>query len=105
MISVLNCYLGSHTLPSRQAQEWTTPSEKRFSISVSPYIACVEAVGSDDEENNRHHGKTAANHTPRARPDRMKGKKREATNMTRAKEGTCTSAAVGLKFVRFIFKQ
>ena len=87
-----NSCLGTRTLPSRQAQEWTTPTEKTFSVSVSPYIACVEALGSDDEESKRHHGNTTANHTPRARPGRVKTIKREATDIRNAKGGIENSA-------------
>ncbi|KAJ7373903.1 hypothetical protein OS493_009227 [Desmophyllum pertusum] len=67
---------GAQRLPSRQVQEWTTPSDKRFSVSVSPYIACVEAERSEEEEKKRHHTEnTNANNTPRARPGRVKSAK------------------------------
>ena len=87
-----NSILGALTLPSRQAREWTTPTKKRFSVSVSPYIACVEALGSDDEESKRHHGNTTANHTPRARPGKVKTSKREAADIRNAKGGIGNSA-------------
>ena len=48
--------------------EWTTPTKKRFAVSVSPFIACVEALASDDEEANKDvEETTSANHPSRVR--------------------------------------
>ena len=52
----------------------------------------MEALGSDDEENQRHHGNTTANHTPRARPGKVKTSKREAAEIRNAKGGIGNSA-------------
>lgn len=69
---------GAQRLASRQVQEWTTPTEKRFSVSVSPYITCVEAEGSEEEEKKSHDNNTDVHNTPKARPGRLKTAKREA---------------------------
>lgn len=71
-------------MASRQAQEWTTPTEKRFSVSVSPYIACVEAEGSEEDEQNKRHHDINVNNTPKARPGRPKGAKREAAGIRKS---------------------
>ena len=85
LIECFFVYPGAQRLPSRQVQEWTTPSDKRFSVSVSPYIACVEAERSEEEEKKRHHTEnTNANNTPRARPGRVKSAKREAPGIGKA---------------------
>ena len=75
--------LGAQRLASRQVLEWTTVTEKQFSISVSPYIACVEAERSEDEQNKRHHN-INVNNTPKARPGRPKGAKRRATGIRKS---------------------
>ena len=84
----LNLFLGTRKLPSREAHEWTTPTEGHFSVSVSPYIACVEAVGGGDEDNKRQHGVATEVQTPRARPGKMKTGIREETDGKGAKGST-----------------
>ncbi|XP_020613533.1 nucleolar GTP-binding protein 2-like isoform X4 [Orbicella faveolata] len=72
-------------LASRQVQEWTTPTEKRFSVSVSPFIACVEAERSEeDEQNKKRHHNMNVNNTPKARPGRPKSAKREAAGIKKS---------------------
>ena len=77
-------FSGTQRLASRQVQEWTTPTEKRFSVSVSPYIACVEAERSEeDEQSNRHHD-INVNNTPKARPGRHNGANRQTTGIRKS---------------------
>ncbi|KAL9980799.1 hypothetical protein ACROYT_G009437 [Oculina patagonica] len=71
---------GAQRLASRQVQEWTTPTEKRFSVSVSPFIACVEAEGSV-EDSKSHHNNKDVNNTPKARPGKLKTAKRDAAGI------------------------
>lgn len=68
---------GVEKLPSHRAQEWTTPTEQRFSVSVSPYIACVEAEGSEKGTSKELDRELNVNNTPRARPDRLMKAARE----------------------------
>ena len=68
--------LGAQRLASSQVQEWTTGTEKRFAVSVSPYIACVEAERSEEDEQNKRHHNINVNNTPKAPPGRPKGAKR-----------------------------
>ena len=69
--------LGARTLPSRQVTEWTTPSKKRFTVSVSPYIACVEAMASDSEDDKGVEETTSVSHTSRVQSSESKTKWRE----------------------------
>lgn len=68
---------GARTLPSRQVTEWTTPSKKRFTVSVSPYIACVEAMASDSEDDKGVEETTSVSHTSRVQSSKSKTKWRE----------------------------
>ncbi|XP_067032799.1 uncharacterized protein [Acropora muricata] len=64
-----------------QVTEWTTPTKKRFAVSVSPFIACVEALASDDEEANKDvEETTSANHPPRVRSSKLKTKSNRVAN-------------------------
>ncbi|XP_015747132.1 PREDICTED: nucleolar GTP-binding protein 2-like [Acropora digitifera] len=64
-----------------QVTEWTTPTKKRFAVSVSPFIACVEALASDDEEANKDvEETTSANHQPRVRSSKLKTKSNRVAN-------------------------
>ena len=76
--------LGVRRLASRQVQEWTTLTEKPFSVSVSPYIACVEAEKSEEDELNKRHHNITVNSTPKARPGRPKGAKREVAGIRKS---------------------
>jgi len=75
--------LGVRRLASRQVQEWTTLTEKPFSVSVSPYIACVEAERSEEDEQNKRHNNNV-NSTPKARPGRPKGTRREVAGIRKS---------------------
>ena len=77
-----------HVLLGGQVTEWTTPTKKRFAVSVSPYIACVEALASDDEEADEDvEETTSASHTPRVRSRKLTTKSKGATNPNRTKAG------------------
>ena len=65
------CLPGVEKLPSRRAQEWTTPTDQQFSVRVSPYVACVEAEGGEKGTNKQLGKEQNVNNTPRARPDRL----------------------------------
>ncbi|RMX49486.1 hypothetical protein pdam_00023599 [Pocillopora damicornis] len=73
---------GVEKLPSRRAQEWTTPTDQQFSVRVSPYVACVEAEGSEEGTKKQLGKEHNVNNTPRARPDRLLTATRE-TKVTR----------------------
>lgn len=75
---------GAQRLASRQVQEWTTATEARFSVSVSPFIACVEAERSEEDEQNKRHHNINVNSTPKARPGRLKGAKRGAAGIRKS---------------------
>ena len=66
----MDCVVGSKAPAAGLVEEWTTPSEKRFSVHVSPFVACIEVVGSDEDGTARDDMDTS--HTPRARPNRSK---------------------------------
>ena len=76
------CLPGVEKLPSRRAQEWTTPTDQQFSVRVSPYVACVEAEGSEEGTKKQLGKEHNVNNTPRARPDRLLTATRE-TKVTR----------------------
>lgn len=68
--------------------EWTTPTKKRFAVSVSPFIACVEALASDDEEADKGvEETTSANHPPRVRSSKLKTKSNRVANPDGTKAG------------------
>lgn len=80
-------FSGPQRLASRQVQEWTTPTEKRFSVSLSPYIACVEAERSEEDEESKRHHDINVNITPKARPGRQNGANRPAAGIKSSKTG------------------
>ena len=77
-----------HVLLGGQVTEWTTPTKKRFAVSVSPFIACVEALASDDEEANEDvEETTSANHPPRVRSSKLNTKSNRIANPDGTKAG------------------